>query len=584
MSAFIPGQHTDSAGALFQHSVTTDPQPLSAGVPGTKVCVELTPNTGGVSCSRVTVDLNAEGLTAISSNLTAAEIDIVTCPDGPIWIGERDGSKFSVHYENDAGDEDVCAFAAGDSIAFNVINLTPDTTTGDTGVRTTEHSSTDSHLSNATNKSTDHHLTRTSPGTVFRDFGPLDPKRVLIARDEKVTLTWQTHVPDYHPGHTEGPYYTLTLGHNDQTTDVTTSIDPTSGDGIYTTDPLGTTTLFTLTLTLYDTAHTLQGTYTQQAFIIASPTNLSVSDLTVNGPTHILHAHTTDITPGTLHAATDGLLHCHITGDGNNPSALQITPDNLPPYTISTSTNHTTQLLIPIPKDTHVTIEQPQGKANGTYTCTWHPLGTGNLSYTRVFTIDQADQNGNVTWTIPDNTIEATIELWGPGGQATQGYSFGGAGAYLKDTIPVAPGEQFTFHIGKSGDHTRIHHGPDPERNLILLAAGGGHAGQGNAPGTGAGGAGDGYIGETNPNIRGGAPGGSGYGNNAGTGGYNTAGGNGSLCNIAGSNAGEGGKGWNSSGSDGTFVEENNQEIGGGGAGPGTGNGGNGYQPGTSQG
>ncbi|MFD9631618.1 hypothetical protein [Streptomyces violascens] len=571
MSAFISGQGADSADALFQHSVTTDPQPLSAGVSGTKVCVQLTPSTGGVYCSRVTVDLQAPGLNAICSNLTGAEIEIVTCPDGPPWIAEIDGSKFSLHYENDYGDPDVCAFAAGDSVAFNVINLTPDTTTGDTGVRTTEHSGTNSQLSDATDKSTDHHLTRTSPGTVFRDFGPLDPKRVLIARDEMVTLTWEAAVPDYHRGRADDPYYTLTLTYNGQTFDVTTSIDPTSGDGVYTTEPLGSTTLFTLTLALFGPNQISQGTYTQQAFIVASPTDLIVNNLTVDGPTLILNPRTTDVIPGQLLASTDGFLHCHLTGDGSNPSALQITSGNQPSYTISTSTSDTAKFLLPIPKDTYVTIEQPQGKSNGTYTCTWHPLGTGSLSYTQVFTTSDTGSDGNVTWTVPKNTIQAIIELWGPGGEGVA-IGSGGAGAYLKDTLPVTPGEQLTFHIGKTNDHTRI---LDAKGNLLLLAAGGGHSGGPVlAPDLagGAGGAGYGYTRQGMPNVRGGSAGGSSNHGNA-TGGYNVTGGygDGPIDRTA---YGAGGNGWDTSGADGEY----HTNIGGGGAGPGTGKGGNGTQ------
>lgn len=560
-----------TAPPLFNHDVTTEPDPLVAGKAKSVVYVKITPKTKDVYCSRVTVDLKAQGLTPISGDLTGAQIAGTAYPGGRPWHAEPPhGSQFTVYYANAQGDEALRKFGAGDCLLFRIRGLTPDNQTGDTGVRVTECSTPDG--TNATSKPTDCHLTRASGGTVFRGFGPLLASDARITRNQRATLTWEANLPDYDPGSSSnGAYYTLEVGYNGQTKDVTTDHDTDrNGRPIFTTPPLGATTLFNLTLRLYRSDRTLQSTHIQQALIVVARTDLIVNDLTVSGPVRILNPRSRDVPTGRLLAGTDGFLHCQVWSTGGAHNALQINLEGVPPYTISTNKN-VARLLLPIPKGNYVTIDHPPQYDSLPWECVWHPLGAGPLSNTRVFTTADTDNEGNVTWTIPGNITEATLELWGPGGAGRRGDTLGGAGAYLKDTIPVTPGHKYIFHIGKANDHTRV---LDPDGNLLLLAAGGGHAGGPTAtvktqhwsPG-GPGGAGWGYADAGEPHIRGGAGGGSARGPANGAGGYNTTGGSGGEARDG---KGLGGQGWHASGGDG------DADVGGGGAGPGRGHGGRG--------
>ncbi|QUP55653.1 hypothetical protein GO998_17970 (plasmid) [Ralstonia syzygii] len=185
------------------------------------------------------------------------------------------------------------------------------------------------------------------------------------------------------------------------------------------------------------------------------------------------------------------------------------------------------------------------------------------------------------TFPIPEDVVEITVEMWGPGGDAGESNGSlggrGGAGAYLRDVFPFTTNSHFTFHVGGPGDHTR--NGATVDTSALVAAGGGGGGGSGgggprNGGAGGSGGAGHGYTKEGN--LRGGAAGlvgvsgaysaaggGGGQADNGGTGGASTdsAHGNGQDGADSGSAFGGGG------GKAGGGVRGGNGGVGGGGDG-----------------
>ncbi|MWA07813.1 hypothetical protein [Streptomyces sp. BA2] len=147
------------------------------------------------------------------------------------------------------------------------------------------------------------------------------------------------------------------------------------------------------------------------------------------------------------------------------------------------------------------------------------------------------------TFTVPAGVKQITVELWGPGGGAGDSINgaahatggAGGAGAYLRDTFSVDPGNSLSFHVGGAPGDTQSTYYPSGDVKLVAGAGGGGGgAGAQGIPG-GDGGGGSGLAGTTTEGYPGGPGGGGIAGGKGGQGGQATVLGN--LCARGGDGA-----------------------------------------------
>ncbi|MWA07732.1 hypothetical protein [Streptomyces sp. BA2] len=198
----------------------------------------------------------------------------------------------------------------------------------------------------------------------------------------------------------------------------------------------------------------------------------------------------------------------------------------------------------------------------------WCPV----IPSTKTATLILLTKPGRQPFTIPPGVEQATLELWGPGGNGGDGGAGGnggnggngGAGAYIKYNLPVGAS---AVYIGAPGDRTSY--------SYLLVAGSGGGGGGGGAASSdggwgggngGAGGGGDGGSGDGSPNggtgggggtlggvAEGGNPGGGGGGGaGGGAGGLGGSCGGGALASNAGSGDGQnGGSGGNHGGAGG---------------------------------
>jgi hypothetical protein len=73
-------------------------------------------------------------------------------------------------------------------------------------------------------------------------------------------------------------------------------------------------------------------------------------------------------------------------------------------------------------------------------------------------TVEEGSTSVTYTWTACDNDSLIIVECWGGGGGGSRAVSFstsvsgGGGGAYVRDTIVVTPGAQYTVYVGGGGE------------------------------------------------------------------------------------------------------------------------------------
>lgn len=189
----------------------------------------------------------------------------------------------------------------------------------------------------------------------------------------------------------------------------------------------------------------------------------------------------------------------------------------------------------------------------------------------RVNLVQQVETfNSDDTWTAPAGVTTVQVEAWGAGGGGAEGQTGfgdtggggGGGGAYVKSTVAVTPGNNYTIDVGTAGTGGPGNGsaGAQSDFNGTTVVAAGGAGAVG-----GAGGAGGTTAASTGTTKRAGGAGGNGATSPSGGG-------------AGGGGGGEGGgfTGTGDAGSNGTSFEQGGPTGGAGGSGGGGGQGGNG--------
>lgn len=240
-------------------------------------------------------------------------------------------------------------------------------------------------------------IQRMEGGATFENFRPHNTADIVTQQGHRVDLDWDIEIDEkkykrYHgpPDPTPtGSYYAVTLDYDQLR-------EPKYVTGAYTstTNALFHSTIFTLTLTLYDADRDLHQSYFQQLFISVDPTFIRFKTLAVQNCVNLLGDYHS-WGKGEWTAKTDGLLLCSVQADGvGNPSGLSITLNSREhgqPYKITTKTpsvydsnrssDCSTSILLPISKGSYVALKRISGMDHGTYQAIFHPLGVGTGTY-----------------------------------------------------------------------------------------------------------------------------------------------------------------------------------------------------------
>ncbi|MEV0324773.1 hypothetical protein ACIBKX_32675 [Streptomyces sp. NPDC050658] len=244
-------------------------------------------------------------------------------------------------------------------------------------------------------------LAKTQPGTEFDSFAPDPREEIIVKQGELLALSWVCNPVGISQTQVDGqPYYTLTINYDqlDGALDITALNN--NGTGRYTGHgpnndltannlTLAHTTLFTLTLTLFDKNHQPSSTHTQTALVTVQNSDVDLHNLTVDYTTSILKSPHLVTTTGIHTSTTDGLLLATAQG-ADSAVVVQITPPNggtARTYKIKSSTAHHAEppsaftgnrILLPVPQNSTVNIAWTD--KNGTYRTAWYPLGAGTLA------------------------------------------------------------------------------------------------------------------------------------------------------------------------------------------------------------
>ncbi|MCX4096662.1 hypothetical protein [Nocardia sp. alder85J] len=375
-------------------SFSTDPETPNAGAKVTLYFSFENETDSDITCQEIAIDLNP-GDTPENLCTDEAVQDSVITPSHPgSWNFQHAYDKTKkVHYLSltphnshhpvlGPGDRLDVAITVQVSAGLRSDDLT------ETVVTVTEH------IGDA-RPSQDIPLAKSPAGTVFDSFRADPPDKVLVQQGEHLQLSWSCDPIGFERGSTAGkPYYTLTIDYDQLAEPLDITDLNNDGAGAYTGPDedhslaLSHTTLFALTLTLWDKTHQQKLTHTLTTLVSVQPTDVDLGNLSIDRTASILTDPQLITTIGNHVATTDGLLLCTVRGSNSGIVVKVTAPDaEEVDYAINTGTvdpyDDPTQftgcrMLLPIARDSTVSISSPE--SDGTYRTAWYPLGIGTLA------------------------------------------------------------------------------------------------------------------------------------------------------------------------------------------------------------
>ncbi|MFI9534344.1 hypothetical protein ACIG56_13980 [Nocardia fusca] len=379
---------------IVLESFGTDPETPNAGKNVTLYFSFKNETNSDITCQEIAIDLNPGDSPENLCTDRAVQDSILTPSHPGSWDFKHafDKNK-NVHYLSlTPHNSRHPVLRPGDSLNVEVTVEVSDKLRSDdlttTTITVTEHIG-------DTRPSQNIPLAKCPAGTVFDSFRSDPPDKALVRQGEHLQLSWSCDPIGFDQGATpDKPYYTLTIDYDQLAgpMDITDLND--DGAGAYTGPgenhslTLSHTTLFLLTLTLWDKTHQEKRTHTLTTLVTVQPTDVDLDNLSIDHTASILTDPHLITTTGNHTATTDGLLLCTVRGDHSGVVVKVTGPgEQEVDYAINTSTadpyNDPTQftgrrIVLPIARDSTVSISSPE--SDGTYRAAWYPLGIGTLA------------------------------------------------------------------------------------------------------------------------------------------------------------------------------------------------------------